>query len=284
MSNLAGIGVALVTPFKNGKVDFEGYARLLEFVRPHVDYYVVMGTTGESPTATTEEKKQLLQYCLKHAKGLPIVYGIGGNNTSNVIAEIKTTDLKGVDSILSICPYYSKPSQRGLIAHYNAIADVSPCPIILYNVPARTGSNLEATTTLKLSKHPNICAVKEASGDLDQIQQIIDNSGNDFGMISGDDLLTPKILELGGIGVISVLANGIPGHFKAYFDGVIDSKSDEAIKSLNPLMYEEGNPVGVKELLKIRGICENEVRMPHIPASQSLAERIRLAFEKLDLN
>lgn len=284
MSNLAGIGVALVTPFKNGKVDFEGYARLLEFVRPHVDYYVVMGTTGESPTATTEEKKQLLQYCLKHAKGLPIVYGIGGNNTSNVIAEIKTTDLKGVDSILSICPYYSKPSQRGLIAHYNAIADVSPCPIILYNVPARTGSNLEATTTLKLSKHPNICAVKEASGDLDQIQQIIDNSGKDFGMISGDDLLTPKILELGGIGVISVLANGIPRHFKAYFDGVIDSKSDEAIKSLNPLMYEEGNPVGVKELLKIRGICGNEVRMPHIPASQSLAERIRLAFEKLDLN
>ena len=196
MNNLTGTGVALVTPFDpKGSIDFEGLKKLLVFTGEHVDYFVVMGTTGESATCSPSEKKEVLDFCKKNnEKGLPIVYGIGGNNTAAVINEIKNTDLDGVDAILSASPYYNKPSQAGIVAHFTAIADVSTKPIILYNVPGRTASNMSADATLALSKHPNIIGIKEASGNIEQCKTIAAKKEDDFLLISGEDPLTTDII------------------------------------------------------------------------------------------
>lgn len=283
MNNFRGTGVALITPFsETGAIDFKGLKNLLDFTGAYVNYYVVMGTTGEVATCTREEKTAVLAFCqANNVKNLPIVYGIGGNNTQAIIDEIRTSELSGVDAILSVSPYYNKPSQSGLIAHFTSIADASPVPVILYNVPGRTASNMVAETTLELSKHPNIIGIKEASGDLSQCERIIKESKNDFLTISGDDLLSDQIIEKGGDGVISVLANGFPKEFCLGINLALNQnfeKSTEALSRLseiNPLMYEESNPVGIKEVLRLKGICRNTVRLPLLSASQALRKRIK---------
>ena len=283
MSDFKGIGVALVTPFDNGEVDYEGLGKVMQHTESHVDYYVAMGTTGESATVTQSEKRSVLSYILKNRKGKPVVYGIGGNNTSAVLREIEQTSFEGVEAILSVSPYYNKPSQAGIIRHYELIADASPVPVILYNVPGRTGSNILADSTIVLSQHKNIIGIKEASGNMDQCFAIRTNAEDNFLLISGDDLMTPELIDIGAVGVISVLANGIPEIFREFVvpDKQLDKAKLTALSELNSLMYEEGNPVGIKEVLKQRGICENEVRLPLLKASEALSARIIATLSKL---
>ncbi len=282
MKKLYGTGVALVTPFDEDKqVDFRGLKKLLAHTAKGVDYYVVMGTTGESATINKEEKKKVLSFVKENnSKKLPIVYGIGGNNTQEIIEAVKETDLRGVDAILSVSPYYNKPSQEGIFRHFKAIADESPVPIILYNVPGRTASNLTSETTLRLAKHPNIIGIKEASGNLEQCMKIVKEKPKGFMLISGDDMLTIPLYSIGAVGVISVLANAFPVIFKKIkefsFSGNFSKASAEQFKLLeiNGPMYEEGNPVGVKHVLKRMNICRNIVRLPLVSASESLQKKI----------
>ena len=283
MTSLKGTGVALITPFDQaGAIDFIGLEKLLIHTAKGVDYYVVQGTTGESVTTTDVEKATILEFVIKHNPlKLPIVYGIGGNNTAHVIETIRKTNLENVDAILSVSPYYNKPSQAGIIQHFINIADTSPVPIILYNVPSRTGSNMTAATTIELSKHKNIIGIKEASGDVKQAIAIYKNTDSNFLLISGDDLLTPTLISEGAVGVISVLANAFPLEFKEMFLKAVENDSEgmeNAIKNLieiNPLMYEEANPVGIKEVLRFMNICENKVRLPLLPASDNLSKKIK---------
>lgn len=282
MKKLYGTGVALVTPFDEDKqVDFRGLKKLLAHTAKGVDYYVVMGTTGESATINKEEKKKVLSFVKENnSKKLPIVYGIGGNNTQEIIEAVKETDLRGVDAILSVSPYYNKPSQEGIFRHFKAIADESQVPIILYNVPGRTASNLTSETTLRLAKHPNIIGIKEASGNLEQCMKIVKEKPKGFMLISGDDMLTIPLYSIGAVGVISVLANAFPVIFKKIkefsFSGNFSKASAEQFKLLeiNGPMYEEGNPVGVKHVLKRMNICRNIVRLPLVSASESLQKKI----------
>ncbi|HEY0654888.1 MAG TPA: 4-hydroxy-tetrahydrodipicolinate synthase [Chryseosolibacter sp.] len=282
MKKLYGTGVALVTPFdENLNVDYKALKKLLKHTAKGVDYYVVMGTTGESVTVTAEEKKQVLQFVIDNNEAkLPIVYGIGGNNTGEVCKQLKETNLKGVDAILSVSPYYNKPSQEGIYQHFVKVADTSPLPILLYNVPGRTSSNLTADTTLRLAAHKNIIGIKEASGNIEQCMKIVKNAPKDFLLISGDDMLTVPFYALGGKGVISVLANAYPTVFKKMkefsFEGNFNKANQEQFKLLdiNGPMYEEGNPVGLKVLLAELGICSNAVRLPLVAASASLSKRI----------
>lgn len=282
MKKLYGTGVALVTPFDEDKqVDFRGLKKLLTHTAKGVDYYVVMGTTGESATINKEEKKKVLSFVKENnSKKLPIVYGIGGNNTQEIIEAVKETDLRGVDAILSVSPYYNKPSQEGIFRHFKAIADESPVPIILYNVPGRTASNLTSETTLRLAKHPNIIGIKEASGNLEQCMKIVKEKPKGFMLISGEDMLTIPLYSIGAVGVISVLANAFPVIFKKIkefsFSGNFSKASAEQFKLLeiNGPMYEEGNPVGVKHVLKRMNICRNIVRLPLVSASESLQKKI----------
>lgn len=283
MKKLHGTGVALVTPFTtSGAVDYKGLKKLLSHTAKGVDYYVVMGTTGESATVSGEEKKQILDFVrTNNTQKLPIVYGIGGNNTQLVIDTIKGSDLKGVSAILSVSPYYNKPSQEGIYQHFVAIADASLLPIILYNVPGRTSSNLTADTTLRLAAHKNIIGVKEASGNLEQCMNIAKRKPKDFMLISGDDLLTLAMYAIGGVGVISVLANAYPVTFKKIKEGIWNGQMASAQKAqfellqINGPMYEESNPVGVKCLLEEMGVCGRHVRMPLLPASAPLQAKIK---------
>ncbi len=285
MKKLHGIGVALVTPFTNsGELDIKGLKKLLIHTAKGVDYYVVMGTTGESATVSKEEKKAVLTLVkANNPKKLPIVYGIGGNNTREVIQTIAETDLRGVSALLSVSPYYNKPSQEGIYRHFMAIADVCPVPVILYNVPGRTASNLTAETTLRLARHKNIIGIKEASGNLEQCMRIAKEKPKDFMLISGDDLLTVPLYSIGGVGVISVLANAVPVVFKKIKEhiaaGNYAAAGDEQFKLLeiNGPMYEEGNPVGIKQLLYDLNICGNQIRLPMIAASKALQKKIRAA-------
>lgn len=287
MKTLHGTGVALVTPFdEEGNIDFASLKRLLVHTAKGVDYFVVQGTTGESATLTKEEKKKVLAFVLRNnPKKLPIVYGIGGNNTASVLEEIANTDFKGVDAILSVSPYYNKPSQEGIVHHFNFIADASPVPVILYNVPGRTASNLYASTTLRLSRHKNIIGVKEASGNLEQCMKIAKEKPESFMLISGDDLLTLPIYSIGGVGVISVLANTFPVIFKKMknfaFGGHYSKAQKELFKlvDINGPMYEEGNPVGVKQLLHEIGVCGPNVRLPLVQASEGLVKKIREIYK-----
>jgi 4-hydroxy-tetrahydrodipicolinate synthase len=282
MKKLYGTGVALVTPFdENLQVDYKGLKKLLRHTAKGVDYYVVMGTTGESVTVTSEEKTQILKFVKENnAAKLPVVYGIGGNNTQQVCEAIASTDLNGVDALLSVSPYYNKPSQEGIYQHFKKIADTSPIPVILYNVPGRTSSNLTADTTLRLALHSNIIGIKEASGNLEQCMRISRDMPKDFLLISGDDMLTIPLYSIGAKGVISVLANAFPQVFKKMknfsFEGDYGRADRELFKLLdiNGPMYEEGNPVGLKSLLMELGICSDNVRLPLAPASQSLKRKI----------
>jgi 4-hydroxy-tetrahydrodipicolinate synthase len=285
MKKFFGTGVALVTPFTTtGNVDYKALKKVLQHTAKGVDYYVVMGTTGESATLSAQEKKDVLQFVINNnPKKLPIVYGIGGNNTKEVVDTIKAANFKGVDALLSVSPYYNKPSQEGIYQHFIAVAEASPVPVILYNVPGRTASNLTAETTLRLASHKNIIGVKEASGNIEQCMKIAKAMPKDFLLISGDDLLTVPLYSVGAKGVISVLANAYPVVFKKMkdhaFAGDFAKASQEQFKLLeiNGPMYEEGNPVGVKQLMADMGICSNDVRLPLVPASESLKSKIKKA-------
>ena len=285
MNQFYGTGVALATPFNDDyTIDYNGLEKLIDHtIKGGVDYLVALGTTGEVATLNATEKKQVLAACLKYNAGrVPVVYGIGGNNTQAVLDEIANTDFTGIDAILSVSPYYNKPSQAGIIAHYRAIADACPVPVILYNVPGRTMSNLSAETTLSLANHPNIIGIKEASGNLEQCMRIAAGKPQDFLLISGDDLMTKAIYGIGGVGVISVLANALPETFHKLCHGT-ESESREAAFSLleiNDLMYKEGNPVGIKNLLCHLGICDDQVRLPMLRASMELNQLIKAAAQK----
>ncbi len=287
MNSLKGVGVALVTPFDaEGNVDYKGLSRLLKHTAKGVDYYVVLGTTGESATLTSEEKKQVLQFVKdNNTAKLPIVYGIGGNSTQEVLHQISASNLAGVNAILSVSPYYNKPTQEGIIKHYTAIADACPVPVILYNVPGRTASNISAITTLQLAEHRNIIGIKEASGNFEQCLQIAKEKPKNFLLISGDDMLTIPLASIGSAGVISVLANAYPIIFKKINEAILANNFAKASKELfkliaiNPLMYEEANPVGLKFLLSELKICSSEVRLPLVKASDFLQERINKLAE-----
>ncbi len=282
MKKLYGTGVALVTPFDSDfKIDYKGLKKLLRHTAKGVDYYVVMGTTGESVTLSADEKTQVLKFVIENNEAkLPIVYGVGGNDTEQVCQSIRSANLSGVTALLSVSPYYNKPSQEGIYQHFKKVAVASPIPVILYNVPGRTGSNLTAQTTLRLSEHTNIIGIKEASGNLEQCMNIAKHMPKDFLLISGDDMLTVALYSMGGKGVISVLANAYPTIFKKMKESSFDSNfikaSQELFKLLdiNGSMYEEGNPVGLKALLSELGVCSGEVRLPLVKASTGLQKRI----------
>ncbi len=279
-----GVGVALVTPFQaDGSIDYDALTRVVRrCLDEGVDYLVVNGTTGEASTIPMAEKAEVLAAVREINQGsVPLLYGIGQNDTRQVIELLAAQDYRGIDGVLTVTPYYNKPSQEGLYRHYMALADVCPVPLMLYNVPGRTGSNLEAKTTLRLAQHPRIVAIKEASGDMPQATAVLAHKPEDFELISGDDLLTIPLCSLGAAGSISVLANAFPGHFTAGVHAALENNYAEArtlmaaFVDLNPLLYEEGSPVGVKEVLAQQGICERAYRLPLVPASESLQARIR---------
>jgi len=290
LSKFKGTGVALVTPFdKGGAIDYAGLLNLLNFTASNgVNYWVIQGTTGESPTVTSSEKQELLKFAIdNNAKQLPIVYGIGGNSTAGILNMIKETNFEGVDAILSASPYYNKPSQEGIIKHYQMIADACPVPVILYNVPGRTSSNLSSETTLELSNHENIIGIKEASGNIEQAMEIMNNMPDDFFLTSGDDMLTISLMSMGAVGAISVLANGLPETFTIMVNSCLDNNYETATKmgfkllAINPLMYEESNPVGIKEVLAQYNICENHTRLPLLSASTDLQNKIKVVLNSI---
>jgi len=286
MNQFKGTGVALVTPFhEDYSLDLDGLKRLIDHViSGRVDYLVVLGTTGETATLTSSEKKMVLEACISYSSGrVPIMLGIGGNNTQAVIEEIQSIDFTGISAILSVSPYYNKPSQDGIIAHYQAIADIAPVPVMLYNIPGRTMSNMTAATTLNLAQHQNIFGMKEASGNLEQCMRISAGMPKDFLLVSGDDLMTKAMKSIGGSGIISVLANALPTTFRKISHGT-DQEQLEATFSLldlSELMYLEGNPVGVKNLLKHIGICGDQVRLPMLKATKDLNNQIKASFDQI---
>ncbi|RNI27863.1 4-hydroxy-tetrahydrodipicolinate synthase [Rufibacter immobilis] len=290
MQALRGTGVALVTPFKADlSVDLEAFGRLIDFnLNNGIDYLVVNGTTGESVTTTAEEKTQLLAFAKERIAGRkPLVYGLGSNDTRTVLEQLKQIDFTGIDAILSVCPYYNKPSQEGIYLHYTVIADASPVPVILYNVPGRTGINMTAATTLRLAHHPNIIGTKDASANLEQYMAILEERPQGFLVISGDDMVTVPLISVGGDGIISVLGNAFPAKFSRMTRLALEGDFTQAGKlqrsfgKINPLMYEEANPVGIKLALQEAGICEPFVRLPLAPASEGLVQRIKAAAAPL---
>lgn len=279
-----GTGVALVTPFTSDlKIDYKGLENLLQYDSDGgVDYFVVNGTTGEAATTNKQEKWDLLNFVkANNPKKLPVMYGTGGYDTLDIIEHIKEMDWSGVDALLSVSPYYNKPSQQGIIAHYSAIADACPVPVVMYNVPKRTGSNLTAATTLELANHENILGVKEASGDFGQLIDIISGKPDDFLLISGDDMCTVPMISLGAVGVISVLANAFPKEMSSMTKAALGGNYTLAkeylakLNRINPHMYTESNPVGVKEALRQLNVCESHVRLPLVPPSQQLIDTIK---------
>lgn len=289
MKKLYGTGVALVTPFtENLEIDYKALKKLLNHTAKGVDYYVVMGTTGEAATCAGDEKDQVLEFVkANNPKRLPIVYGIGGNNTQEVIETIRSTDLAGVAALLSVSPYYNKPSQEGIYQHFKAVADASSVPVLLYNVPGRTASNLTAETTLRLAQHANIIGIKEASGNLEQCMSIAKHAPRNFMLISGDDMLTVPLYAIGSKGVISVLANALPTIFrkmKEYTDAGNYARAQQEqfrLLEINGPMYEEGNPVGVKYLLSELNVCAAYVRLPLVSASPALQRKIKAIYTTL---
>lgn len=275
-----GTGVALVTPFhKYGAIDFSAIEKIVEHtLKGGVDYLVVLGTTGETPALSKDEKHAVTDFVIDTVNGrVPIVQGIGGNNTQDVVNCIKSASFDGIDAILSVCPYYNKPKQKGIYYHYKTIASASPVPVILYNVPSRTGVNMTAETTLQLAEgFKNIIAVKEASGDFVQIMNILKNKPDDFLVISGDDALTLPLMSLGVDGVISVVANGFPAEFSTMVNLCLKGKFEEAkqihfnLLNIVNTMFEDGSPGGIKAALQILELCENNLRLPVVKVNKSI--------------
>jgi 4-hydroxy-tetrahydrodipicolinate synthase len=291
MEKFIGTGVAMVTPFdQNGAVDFKALEQLVNHLSEgEVEYLVVLGTTGETATLTADEKTKVLAHVqsVNHKK-LPIVLGMGGNNTAALVNSIQNTDLSGVDAILSASPHYNKPTQEGIYQHYKAVAESTDKPIILYNVPGRTASNISAKTTLRLAHDfANIIGVKEASADMDQVMAIIQDKPKDFLVISGEDGLTFPIVACGGKGVISVVANAYPKSFSDMVrstlagDIVEGRKNHYQLKKFIDLLFTEGNPGGVKAALKILGICEDHLRLPLWKVSDELKAKLKSEVERI---
>ncbi len=286
-----GTGVAIVTPFtRSGAVDFKAYERILEHtIQGGVEFIVVLGTTGEAPTMSKQEKKTLVEFTVeKVKKRVGIVVGIGGNNTSEVVLAIHNTPLKGVDGILSVCPYYNKPQQEGIYQHFKAIAEASPVPVILYTVPGRTSSNISAATTLRLARDvKNIVGIKEASGNFDQIFQVLKNRPADFLVLSGDDALTLPMLSGGANGVISVVANACPKEFSDMVRAGLKGDFERA-RALHFLLLDfmntlflDGSPSGIKAALEMLGLCANELRLPLVPVNAETYHKIQEQILKL---
>lgn len=286
-----GLGIALITPFTlEGKVDYKSLRRILDYQLANgADFLCILATTGEAPCLTKEEKEELTSFINGVVGGrIPILKYCGGNNTAAVVDEIKTTDWTGIDGILSICPYYNKPSQDGLYQHFKAIAEVSPLPIVLYNVPGRTGINMKAETTVKLAKDfSNIVAIKEASGSLEQVDEIIKNKPDNFDVISGDDALTFSMIASGAAGVISVIGNALPKEFsrmiRLEFNGEYEParKIHHMFTELYSLLFVDGNPAGCKALLNDMGMIENVLRLPLVPTTITTKQKMADILKEL---
>lgn len=288
---LTGAGVAIVTPFtQTGEVD---YPALEALVQMHLDcgtdFLCVHGTTGETPTLTVEEKRETRKRIIKQVNGrIPIMLGVGGNNTYAVVKELQTEDLTGIDAILSIVPYYNKPTQEGMYCHFKAIADATELPIYLYNVPGRTGVNMLPETTVRLAREcKNIVGLKAASGNLQQISHLMDIKPAGFDVLSGDDALTLDIMKMGGVGVISVFSNAFPAELIKLVRAMESGNTEEAhrlnskYQELYRLLFVDGNPAGAKLALNILGKCENVLRLPLVPAGTSVAEEMAVAIKAL---
>ncbi|MBQ2345583.1 MAG: 4-hydroxy-tetrahydrodipicolinate synthase [Prevotella sp.] len=286
-----GLGIALITPFKSDStVDYEALTRLVEYqIENGADFFCILATTGETPCLNKEEKEKIKKLVIDVNQGkLPILMGCGGNNTAAVVEELQTTDWSGIDGILSVCPYYNKPSQEGLYQHFKAIAQASPLPVVLYNVPGRTGINLKAETTVRLAKDcENIVAIKEASGSLEQVDEIIKNKPARFDVISGDDALTFPMIASGAAGVISVIGNALPKEFSRMIRYEFRGEYEPARKihhrftELYSLLFVDGNPAGVKALLHEMGMIENELRLPLVPTRITTMQKIATTLKEL---
>lgn len=287
-----GTGVAIVTPFKNdSSIDFAALGRIVNHViNGGVNYIVVMGTTGESATLTRDEKKAIISYVVEVTDNrIPIVIGIGGNSTQEVINCVRHSNLTGVDGILSVAPYYNKPNQRGLFQHFKSIATCCPVPLILYNVPVRTCSNISSETCIELANEcENIVAIKEASGDIAQIMRIIRNKPDGFSVISGDDMMTIPIIASGGAGVISVLANAFPSATCELVTNSLKNNCKSARETqlryleMIELLFLDGNPSGIKAMLSIMNICQNTLRLPLVPVNRTTYTRIQKAIDEVN--
>lgn len=285
MQELIGTGVALVTPFfEDGSIDFAGLEKLVETqIANGIEYLVVLGTTGEPATLTAEEQINVQQKIIEVNNGrLPLVLGVGGNNTMAVVETLKTKDLSAYTAILSVSPYYNKPTQEGIYQHFKAISMASPLPIILYNVPGRTAQNVAPETVLRLANEfKNIVAIKEAAGDLEQAKTIINNKPEDFLVVSGDDMIALPMTLAGGSGVISVIAQGLPQDFSEMIRLGLKGEEEQAFvlhnkaKDSIDYIFEEGNPAGIKAMLKRQGICGDQVRLPLVKATQELQQKIQ---------
>lgn len=288
---LTGTGVALVTPFhKNGSVDFKSLSKIVEHViKGKCEYLVPLGTTGESVTLTDDERRAVVECVLEaNNKRVPVVLGVGGNNTHEILNKLRYDSFEGISAILSVSPYYNKPNQKGIIQHYRLIAEESPVPVVLYNVPGRTGSNVTAETTLELAhSQKNIIGIKEASGNMEQIMSVIKDKPSGFLVISGDDAITLPLIAAGADGVISVVANAFPKHFSEMVRLVLKHELKKAqvlhyqLLPLIPLLFAEGSPSGVKSALKQLGLCEDGVRLPLSGVSKSLNGKIVAICDQL---
>ena len=285
-----GTGIALITPFKQDQsVDTESLIRIVNHVIDNgADFLVALGTTSEAPTLNAEEKKLVVDTILKtNANRLPVLLGMGGNNTQAVVEAVKAQDFTGIQGILSVVPYYNKPNQRGMRAHFEAIADASPVPVVVYNVPGRVGVNLQAATCVELAQHPNIIAVKEASGNLQQIMEILRDKPTDFDVLSGDDGITQPLMALGATGVISVAANAYTNPFSRMMNAMNEGRTEEALGlhyamlRMNQLIFADGNPAGIKCLMSHIGLCDNILRLPLVTVNEKVETDIIEEWKQL---
>lgn len=288
-----GLGIALITPFTStGEVDYKALKRLVEYqLKNGADFFCILATTGETPCLTPEEKENIKKLVIEVVNGkVPILVGCGGNNTAAVVEELKNSNFSGIDGILSVCPYYNKPSQEGLYQHFKAIANATKLPVVLYNVPGRTGINLKAETTVRLAKDcDNIVAIKEASGSLEQVDEIIKNKPSSFDVISGDDSLTFPMVACGAVGVISVIGNALPKEFsrmiRLEFNGEYEAarKIHHKFTELFSLLFVDGNPAGVKAVLHEMGFIENQLRLPLVPTRLTTLQKISQLLKDLKI-
>ena len=288
-----GLGIALVTPFnEDGSVDYKSLIRLVEYQLANgADFLCILATTGETPTLTDEEKQTIKETIVSLVNGrIPILMGCGGNNTASIVNELQTRDFKGIDGILSVCPYYNKPSQEGLFQHFKTIADATKLPVVLYNVPGRTGVNMTAATTVRLAHScENIVAIKEASGNLEQVDEIIKNKPSKFDVISGDDALTFPMVSCGAVGVISVIGNALPKEFSKMIRLQMKGEYDPAriihhrFIDLFSLLFVDGNPAGVKAMLHEMGFIENVLRLPLVPMRIKNMQRMAEILKELKI-
>ena len=288
-----GLGIALITPFRpDGSIDTDALVRLVEFqIKNGADFLCIMGTTAETPTLTPDEKRWLKELLVERVAGrVPLLMGCGGNCTASVVKELQETDWTGIDGVLSVCPMYNKPSQEGLYQHFRAIAQASPIPVVLYNVPGRTGVNMTAETTLRLARDfENIVAIQEASGNITQMDDIIKNKPQGFDVISGDDGITFPLITLGAVGVISVIGNALPREFSRMVRLALNGDYASALHihhkftELFKLLFVDGNPAGVKAMLHAMGMIENQLRLPLVPTRLTTMEQISSILQELNI-